>query len=325
MQLGRLKIELVMACSLAAVGLPALGGCSNARSAPPEDRRAESDEYSTLYTRREVAGFSVYVNNEMERLGGKRDKLVGRLRTYLEEVVELLPPECMKELRATRIWVDYAAPSSMNVTTSGVAHYVSLTADSARVRPFMRGGIRVFAVYCLEDDAHRFLDEWHHFWLIHEFAHAYHQKVLKMDNPRVTRAYEGAMGRGLYQVVEGRAPNWELKKVVIQKTQTYARANQAEYFAELSVAYLARNWAYPYQRIDLCKYDPQGFALMAKVWGADDRIAMYVITRLTIPVRAGLGSLRLVARFTGDGIRLVDSLVENNEYFQWLFTRLLMH
>jgi hypothetical protein len=39
-----------------------------------------------------------------------------------------------------------------------------------------------------------------------------------------------------------------------------------EYFAELTVAFLAENCTYPYQREDLRKHDPRGFALMKKIW-----------------------------------------------------------
>ena len=48
--------------------------------------------------------------------------------------------------------------------------------------------------------------------------------------------------------------------------RAYALTNRMEYFAELSEAYLGVNDFQPFDRAELQRYDPQGFALMEKVW-----------------------------------------------------------
>ena len=46
-------------------------------------------------------------------------------------------------------------------------------------------------------------------------------------------------------------------------------ANPMEYFAEASEAFFTRNDFFPFTREELKKHDPEMFAVVAKLWGAD--------------------------------------------------------
>jgi hypothetical protein len=49
--------------------------------------------------------------------------------------------------------------------------------------------------------------------------------------------------------------------------KAYATTNQMEYFAETTEAYFGSNDFFPFVRGELQVADPEGYALMVKVWG----------------------------------------------------------
>lgn len=98
----------------------------------------------------------------------------------------------------------------------------------------------------------------HPYVVLHELAHAYHDQVLSFDNPDVLKVYNAAKKSGIYD------------KVLAHNGRTvkhYGLTNQMEYFAETTEAYLGVNDFYPFVRAELKEHDPNGFALMEKVWG----------------------------------------------------------
>jgi hypothetical protein len=90
--------------------------------------------------------------------------------------------------------------------------------------------------------------------------------MTKFDSD-ITAAYRQAMDRGLYD----RAVNVYGKKI-----KPYARANDKEYFAELSCAYLNKLDYFPFNRDDLKRHDPAGYKLMELTWGSPKQIATAV-------------------------------------------------
>lgn len=94
--------------------------------------------------------------------------------------------------------------------------------------------------------------------ILHELAHAYHDQVLGFENKDVTDAYDAAMKKGIYN----RVLLFDGKLV-----PHYATTNHKEYFAEATEAYFYRNDFFPFVRAELKQHDPEGHALMEKVWG----------------------------------------------------------
>ncbi len=101
----------------------------------------------------------------------------------------------------------------------------------------------------------------HQPWVVlHELSHAYHHQVLGYSNKDVKNAFSAANQSGLYQQVA------VVRKR--EKVRSYALNNEQEYFAELSEAYFGRNDFFPFSNQELLKYDPVGYQMVAKVWGA---------------------------------------------------------
>ena len=107
--------------------------------------------------------------------------------------------------------------------------------------------------------------------LLHELCHAYHHKMLKdgYENKEIKECWEQAMKDGLYDEVKVHGSQGPTAKA-------YACENQMEYFAELSVAFLAgknksieyNKWQ-PFNRSELKEFDPRAYEMLQKVWQVD--------------------------------------------------------
>jgi hypothetical protein len=94
--------------------------------------------------------------------------------------------------------------------------------------------------------------------VLHEMAHAYHNRVLGFDDPRIAEAWAKFRDSGKYGSVltikGGRRPH-------------YALTNQKEFFAEMSESYLGTNDFYPFVAGELKEAEPEVFKLMEEIWG----------------------------------------------------------
>lgn len=95
------------------------------------------------------------------------------------------------------------------------------------------------------------------YMVLHELAHAYHDRVLGAADPDVLAAYKNAVNSKKYESVSYNLGG---------KRRAYALNNADEYFAELTEAYLGENDYYPYNKSQLQEFDPIGYNLMKKIW-----------------------------------------------------------
>jgi len=95
-------------------------------------------------------------------------------------------------------------------------------------------------------------------WVVlHELAHAYHDRVLGFDDPEIKEAYKRAVKDGQYESVlhiSGRIK------------RHYGLTDHKEYFAEASEAFFGTNDFYPFVRAELKQDDPKLYELLEEVW-----------------------------------------------------------
>ena len=96
--------------------------------------------------------------------------------------------------------------------------------------------------------------------ILHELAHAYHDRVLGFDRPDIIAAYKAAKERGNYAKVK----RWNGRRYLMD--EAYAITNHKEYFAETTEAYFGRNDFYPFNRTELKAHDPQMFDVLKAIW-----------------------------------------------------------
>jgi hypothetical protein len=95
--------------------------------------------------------------------------------------------------------------------------------------------------------------------LLHELAHAYHAR-LNVMRPDVRAAHQRARAAGLY------GPVAYVLNTPDKPRDAYAATNPTEYFAELTEARFGRNDFFPFTHEDLRAYDPEGLAVVDKLW-----------------------------------------------------------
>ena len=93
--------------------------------------------------------------------------------------------------------------------------------------------------------------------LLHEFAHAYHDRVLGFEHGGLRRAYAAAKASGAYASVLRADGSMEAH---------YALKDEREYFAEGTEAYFSVNDFYPFTRAELERHDPRLFKLLGELW-----------------------------------------------------------
>ena len=204
------------------------------------------------YSARSIQGWTVRVNRkllaEQADLGKHALDLLDR---KLAEVRRAVPPRACAQLQRVPIWLgvdDGHAPCSEYHPSRDWLTTHGYNPDKAR---------------CVEiGNASKFLEwsEGQPSMVLHELAHAYHDRVLGFANADLKKAYQEAKASGRYEKVRRNNGNVE---------RAYALTDVQEYFAEGTEAYFGKNDFYPFDRSDLAKHDPALFGLLRRLWGGD--------------------------------------------------------
>ena len=168
-----------------------------------------------------------------------------------EEINRVVPDGPLDKLHKVTIWVHVVSPETTCMAYHPAAEWLSQHHMDPRMAHCVEiGNAENFVSWTYEQP-----------WMVlHELAHSYHYLVLPKaeNNPEVKAAYDAAMAAHRYDSV--RHWNGKMKKA-------YAATNPMEYFAECTEAYFGTNDFYPFVRGELESADPDGYALMVKVWG----------------------------------------------------------
>jgi len=172
-----------------------------------------------------------------------------KLRAQIDQLNRVLPAEKVARLRRVPVYVHTGQYKPFGCAHHPsrswlVAHgYPAEMANSIEI-----GDWREFRSLVLTQPA----------CLLHEYAHAWEFNVPAMTQ-LIKPAYDHALKAGLYQSVD----------YIGQPSPrpAYALENEKEYFAELTEAYFGRNDFFPFVRTELKSYDPNGYAMIERVWG----------------------------------------------------------
>lgn len=121
-------------------------------------------------------------------------------------------------------------------------------------------------------------------WVIlHELAHAYHDRELGFEEPRILKAWEAFKQSGSGDkalLYDGR------------RVKHYGLTNQKEFFAEMTEAYFGVNDFFPFNRAELITAEPELFELLKSIWGpvAGKTLKSSVASDRTKKVEAAAGA-----------------------------------
>lgn len=204
---------------------------------------------STQYENQIVEGWTVHVNRRLLRqeadLGAQALKLLG---AKLYDITRAVPPKPLEELRKVPLWlgVDDGPNERAQYHPSREwleAHHF----NPEKAKAVEIGSARAFLRAERDQPS----------LVLHEMAHAYHDRVLTFQDPRILEAWREAKKGGTYDSV---------LRISGQKERHYALTDAQEYFAEGTEAFLGTNDFYPFVRAELRVHDPRLFHLMEEIW-----------------------------------------------------------
>jgi hypothetical protein len=209
-----------------------------------------------------IEGWSVLVDERLHATeAAKTAKALELLRGQLREITEKLPAPAVAKLREVTLWF---SPAYANNQPKAEYHPSAGWLREHGRNPQMAKGVEFTNIPEFEAETIRMPN-----FSLHELAHAYHDRFLPngFENAEIKAAYARAKASESYEKVERWNGNGRAKTV----ERAYAMTNPMEYFAECTEAFFSRNDFFPFTREELKRHDPEMYALLAKLWGADTR------------------------------------------------------
>ena len=222
------------------------------------------------YKHRNIEGFDVFLHTKVLEHADDakfKRKPLDVLELELNTITRSLPPSSVRLLRGILVWVEWDDTDDPDYGLA-VAKYYGVWGNRAMwslqndKHPGKANNIEIISLKSLTRE-HQPGVKLERCVILHELSHAVHLQMFGQTNPNIKAAYTQAMERKLYDQAED---------VYGKKVKPYARANDKEYFAELSCAYLNKLHYFPFNRDDLKKHDPTGYKMMEATWGTHKQI-----------------------------------------------------
>ncbi len=229
-----------------------------ARDAIRREARARSAAAGTSGRETSVVlGWTVHVSRELLAKESAATALALKLlEAQLAEVSRVVPATAVAELKKVPL---YFSPPYAGFRGTAEYHPDAGWLQEHGRDPAMARGVEFTDTRDFEAETRRMP-----VFVLHELAHAYHDRVLGNDHPGIKAAYAKARASGRYDRVE-RQDSEGRKRM----DRAYALTNPQEYFAECSEAFFGRNDFFPYTSEELKAHDPEMFALLSTVWNAN--------------------------------------------------------
>ncbi|WP_152098540.1 hypothetical protein [Lacipirellula parvula] len=236
---------LLLLCSLAVSNNSTVG------AEPPSAPAAF--EPTSAYEIETIEGWNVYFHKRLLKDAPELAEQVRKEMTrQLAAIVETLPADKVERLQKTKIWVERFHPK------------FPCACYHPSVDWLRENGFNPEKVDSVDISNPEHFVEWSReqpWMMLHELAHGYHDQVLKHGHSSVRKAYERAKSSGTFE---------KIRHINGKTVRHYALNNDEEYFAETTEAYFGKNDFYPFNRVELKEFDPDGFALMQEVWEAKE-------------------------------------------------------
>jgi hypothetical protein len=237
---------------------PPASATGNAPAQPVDDGPPpDSDPPLATYQTRTIAGLTVHVAARALAHGAETEDAIALLGQKLAESVADLGPEHLRRLGNLSVWVEWdrlsdrASQYHRSAQWLGSHGYLVEKENGIEI-----SNVRNFVRWVRQDQP---------MLVLHEFAHAYQHDALGDDSSDVKAAYDAAVASGRYESVSRQVGG------SLRTERAYALADPTEYFAELSEAYFGRNDYQPFDRAELARFDPTGYALVDGIWRGNAR------------------------------------------------------
>lgn len=201
------------------------------------------------HVEREIRGWKVLVNRDLIADEPLATRSLALLDAKLYDVERTVPAAALAKLRAVPIWIARDDP-----VTPCMCYHPSV--EWLKEHGFDPRKARAVEIA----NAERFVEWSAHqpSMVLHELAHAYHDRELGFAHAGVAEAFARAKERKRYDCVL----HWDGTR-----SRSYALENPQELFAEASEAWFGTNDMYPFVHAELAEHDPELARLLATLWG----------------------------------------------------------
>lgn len=199
------------------------------------------------YDASELRGWPLHVEKSLKD-HPRRQEALTLLDRKLAEIETLVPASQLPSLKQVPLWLSRnASPGACYHPSADWLQKNGRVVEMARSIEFQN--IDHFVDWSRDQPL----------MVLHELAHALHDRTLPQGygNPEIAGAYKRALDSGKYEKV---------RRANGKEERHYAMQNPMEYFAECSEAYFGKNDYYPFTRTELKAFDPDGYALIEKLW-----------------------------------------------------------
>jgi len=248
------RTSRISCASLGAVFLLVLlpGSPAGSAAAPAGEIKLASAK-PVSHTTRDIEGWTVRIDDRLlndadSALGTRAVKL---LTARLVGITAVMPETPLAKLREVPIQIDLTHGALRNMQYHPSAGWLKSHDYSETLARCVHIPDANYFVSPFEN--HR--QPWA---VLHELAHAYHDRVLGFDEPRILSAWKKFRDSGRYKSVLT-SPGGE--------REHYALTDQKEFFAEMTECYFGANDFYPFVAGELQRAEPEIFALLREIWG----------------------------------------------------------
>ena len=231
--------------SLAAPPCSCFDTTISSTNAPPPTPTGEYDVF-------DIRGWTVRVNPALLADPTLWHAVREELDHQLYAITRVVPSPALDRIREVEIWAELEMPK-----TACMCYHVS----RGWLVPNGYNGDKEGTVEI--GNARAFL-EWtkgQPWMVLHELAHGYHHQVFGYDDASIIEAFERSRDAGYYDLVG---------HISGKPRRHYALTNQMEWFAETTEALYGTNDFHPYVRSELREVDPEGAALVERLWRSPD-------------------------------------------------------
>ncbi len=205
---------------------------------PPESRET-----------RTIEGWSVHIDKRLlDDEEGRR--AVRLLESRLADLSLLLPADKLAKLREVPIWIDESYGSARGMCYHPNPKWL----EEHGYEVALAKGVHIQRAANFASKHHQSIQPWS---VLHELAHAYHDRVLGFGEARILDAWKRFKREGKYD---------ECRHIHRRGIRHYGLTDQKEFFAEMTEAYFGRNDFEPFTRAELKDREPWIHDLMEQVW-----------------------------------------------------------
>jgi hypothetical protein len=204
---------------------------------------------------RRIEGWTVHIDRRLlADDAATTAKAIDLLTAQLCEIRRIVSTGAVEHLQKVPLWI---SPEYAGVQPKAEYHPDAGWLREHKRDPAMAKGVEFTNVRIFEREVSRMP-----VFVLHELAHAFHDRVLGFENAEIEAAFQRAKKSGGYERVERR--NGSGRPDTFDRA--YAMTNAKEYFAELSEAFFGANDFFPFTRDDLAKHDPEMLRLLERLW-----------------------------------------------------------